>query len=194
MNDEKYLPAQSGTRNAVQLHDNGLRSGSLIDQSLHNLTHDQVQHLMGKAAEEALRLEVKNREQNMDYVVAKKTTEDHIDTFNMLEKNGRLTRQSVTSDIKTGAGNMRIESKSGATCFVASVAYNDPNHPDVMYLRWYRDNVLVNHRFGRAFTHWYWRMGPKLATVTKKSPALCVSARIVIELIVRVLRRLPSNN
>ena len=143
---------------------------------------------MAKAGEEALRLEVKSREQNMDYVAGKKVAEDHIDTFNMLEKGGRTTRQTVTSDIKTGAGNMRIESKSGATCFVASVAYDDPNHPDVMFLRSFRDNVLSNSQNGQAFIAWYWKNGPKLAQFVGKSVVLRKSARSVISKIVWLLK------
>lgn len=188
MNDEIKYPVKRSSGTSVQLHDNGLQSGALIEASLSRLNKQQVQNLMTKAAEESLRLEVKSREQNMDYVVGKKAAEDHIDTFAMLDKSGHLTRQSVTSDIKTGAGNMRIESKAGATCFVASVAYDDPNHPDVMYLRGFRDNELNNSAGGRAFIAWYWRNGPKLARVVGKSSLLRDMSRCVIFWIVRLLK------
>jgi hypothetical protein len=188
MNDEMKLPVKKTSGTEVKLHGNGLQAGSLIEVSLSRLNTNQAQNLMSKAAEEALRLEVKNREQNMDYVVGKKATEDHIDTFNMLDKQGRLVRQSVTSDIKTGAGSMRIESKSGATCFVASVAYDDPNHPDVMYLRGFRDSVLNQSAKGRAFIAWYWRNGPKLAKFVGKSAVLRNGARLAISGIVEFLK------
>lgn len=188
MSDERKLPVQAQNNNAVQLHDNGLRAGSLIEHSLTRLNEQQAQSLMLKAGEEALRLEVKNREQNIDYGLGKKAAEDHIDAFNMLEKGGKLTAQKVTSDIKTGAGNMRIESKSGATCFVASVAYDDPNHPDVMFLRCFRDNVLNNSKNGQVFITWYWRNGPKLANVVGKSAVLRKVARFSISGVVRLLK------
>jgi len=188
MSDEKKFPIKAQSRNAVQLHDNGLRAGSLVELSLSRLDTRQVRNLMAKAGEEALRLEVKNREQNMDYVVGKKVIEDHIDTFNMLDKSGKMTRQSVTSDIKTGAGNMRIESKSGATCFVASVAYDDPNHPDVMFLRGFRDDVLSKSAKGQAFIAWYWKNGPKLARIVGKSSVLRNGARLAISGIVKLLK------
>src|ERR1019366_5064190 len=96
----------------IQLHDGGSGSvGALIDHALANLTAEQARNLSGRAAEEALRLEVKRRDQNLDYVYGKKKIEDHIDAFAMLEKQGMLTRQTVVTDVKTGAGNMRIESK-----------------------------------------------------------------------------------
>lgn len=189
MSGEKRLPAQARNSNAVQLHDNGLRAGSLIEHSLARLDKSQARNLMARAGEEALRLEVKSREQNMDYVAGKKTIEDHIDAFNMLDKRGPLVRQSVTSDIRTGAGNMHIESKSGATCFVASVAYDDPNHPDVMFLRGFRDNVLSKSAGGQAFIAWYWRNGPKLARIAGKSAVLRNGARVAISGIVKLLKQ-----
>jgi hypothetical protein len=188
MKEKKYLPAQPENNNNVQLHNNGLRAGSLIEQSLSRLTEQQAQNLMSKAGEEALRLEVKNREQNMDYLAGKKVMEDHIEVFATLEKGGRTTRQSVTSDIKTGAGNMRIESKSGATCFVASIAYGDPNHPGVMFLRGYRDNILSKSKTGQAFIEWYWVYGPKLANVISKSSILRKVSKLAISRIVNTLR------
>lgn len=187
MSDGRNLSTRSQNSNFIQLHDQGLNAGSLIDQSLSRLNKEQVQNLVAKAGEEALRLEVKHREQNMDYVVGKKAVEDHIDTFNMLEKGGKTTRQTVVSDIKTGAGNMRIESKSGATCFVASVAYDDPNHPDVMHLRHYRDTVLINSNFGKNFIACYWRIGPKIARIVKRSKLLKEVSRYLISRIVKIL-------
>lgn len=188
MEDKKNLQVSRQNQNSVQLHDNGLRSGSLIEQAVSKLTEQQAQNLMTKAGDEALRLEVKNREQNLDYVVGKKVTEDHIGAFEMLDKSGKLTRHSVTTDIKTGAGNMRIESRSGATCFVASVAYGNPNHPDVMFLRSYRDNTLNNSIAGRKFIAWYWKVGPKLARVVSKSWLLRNVVKLLISKIVSALR------
>jgi hypothetical protein len=124
----------------------------------------------------------------MAYGIGRQTALDHIDTFTMLDKSGKLTRQSVVTDIKTGAGNMRIESKSGATCFVASVAYDDPNHPDVIFLRLFRDKVLCHHKIGKAFIAWYWRNGPKLAKFVDQSRILKALARFHIFTLVLLIR------
>ncbi|MDB5790018.1 MAG: hypothetical protein JWQ80_42 [Massilia sp.] len=166
----------------------GLNAGSLLDQSLARLTENQVQDLVEKASAEALRLEVKAREQNLDYVTGRKVVEDHIDTFEQLDKRGRLTRHAVTTDVKTGAGNMRIESKSGATCFVATAAYGEPNHPDVILLRRFRDEKLSASPIGRRFIAWYWRTGPKLARMIVWSPFLRRTARTALKPIVGVVK------
>ena len=189
MSDDKNLPTRPQNPGTVQLHENGLKAGSLIEQSVANLNREQAQNLMAKAGEEALRLEVKNREQNLDYVVGKKVVEDHIDTFKILDKNGKLTSHKVVTDIKTGAGNMRIESKSGATCFVATVAYGDPNHLDVVFLRSFRDQILSRSKIGRTFIALYWEYGPKLAAFVERSTNRKLASRAAISFGVRILRR-----
>ena len=189
MSEDKKITTNISS-NQVQLHDSGLRAGSLVEQAVKGLNSEQASNLMAKAGEEALRLEVKTREQNLEYGLGRKVAEDHIDTFRMLDKSGKLTRQSVVTDIKTGAGNMRIESKSGATCFVASVAYDDPNHSDVMFLRLFRDEFLSHCNFGQSFINWYWRNGPKLAKYVARSQILKNIARTQISIVVFLLKKL----
>ncbi|MFH1871090.1 MAG: CFI-box-CTERM domain-containing protein [Pseudomonadota bacterium] len=189
MSDTKNLPQTVSSETAVQLHHGGSqRVGALIDSAMANLSREQVQVLSGKAADEALRLEVKIREQNIDYVNGKKLVEDHIDTFAMLDKQGRLTRQVVDSTIKTGAGEMRITSKSGATCFVATATYGDQDHPNVRFLRAWRDGYLAHRPAGVAFIGWYWRTGPKLATYVYRFPALKKFSRGALTVLVMAIR------
>lgn len=173
----------------TRLHANGQTAGSLIDQSFTRLTDDEMSHLRQKAGEEALRLEVKHREQQMDYSAGRKSAEDHIDVFNSLEREGRTTRHSMSSEIKTGAGKMNIESKSGATCFVASAVYDDPNHPEVMFLRWFRDEVMHTHRLGHLLIALYWRVGPILARGVRRLPRVKRGCRIGISWLVKQLSK-----
>jgi hypothetical protein len=190
---DKNLPSQPGTESNVQLHDNGLKAGSLIGQAVSRLSKEQADHLMAKAGEEALRLEGKQHELNIEYVHGKKSLEDHIDAFSMLEKNGRLTRQKVSTEIKSGNTRMHIESKSGGTCFVATAAYQSAEHADVVYLRNFRDQTLVNYQKGRNFINWYWKFGPKLASYVNKYPVLRKPARYSIGFIVSILKVFKSN-
>lgn len=194
-NDKRII--HGGDSQSVQLHNSGLKAGSLLDQSFSNLNKEQTQHLLSSAAQEMLRLEVKVREQNMDYHLGRKAVEDHIETFNLLERKGVTTRQTVKSDIRTGAGSVKIESKSGATCFVASVAYGDPNHPNVMFLRYFRDNLLRKAKFGKKFIKWYWKWGPRFAITVKKIPFGKTLSRVFLSGIViglKVFISFPNPN
>jgi hypothetical protein len=194
MTDERKEPGMPVTTtpanrtSVVQLSDNGLHAGNLIDSALANLNQEQVSALGVKAAEELLRLKVKAQEQGMDYVEGKKAIEDHIEAFDALDKRGRMTRQNVNSEIKTGAGRMNITSKSGASCFVATVAYGDADHPDVRFLRAFRDEYLVQRRAGCAFIDWYRRVGPKMARVVGSRKSLRRASRTALQILVGGIR------
>ena len=192
MSDKKDLTTTGNKE--TSLHDNGLKAGSLIEQSVKNLNQDQLQALGSEAAKEMIRLEIKQREINLEYVAGKKAAEDHVEAWEKLGKEGKLTRQSVVSDIKTGAGKMNIESKSGAACFVATATYRDSLHPDVVFLRLFRDNFLVYSKLGVKFINWYWVYGPKLARLVDNSELLRRFSKVFLILLVKTLRNSYFSN
>lgn len=81
-------------------------------------------------------------------------------------------------------------SAAGGPCFVATAAYGDRMHPDVIALRKFRDNHLVKYRLGRSFVRLYWRIGPVLAEHTKPEDPHANMARIALTLLVKVLQKL----
>lgn len=80
------------------------------------------------------------------------------------------------------------EMSAQGTCFVATAAYRDAMHPDVVFLRAFRDQWLAHHAFGRAFIAFYWRVGPSIAGPVRRSPRLAQGSKVLISGIVRVLR------
>lgn len=74
------------------------------------------------------------------------------------------------------------------SCFVATAAYRDPSHPDVVFLRAFRDQWLSKRGWGRAFIAFYWRVGPKMAAPVRRNPRLAASSKALIQGIVRILR------
>jgi len=106
-----------------------------------------------------------------------------------LEQGSKLSGHKVINEkINTGAGNMRIESKTGATCFVATAAYGDPDHEDVAFLRQYRNKTLKKTVLGRAFIATYWRIGPVLAKPVKAHTGLQKVTRRLLGALVAWLR------
>lgn len=189
MTDKKNLPSQTSSDDRNALQSSGLGSKSVLEMATQNLTNEEFAAIRSKALDAKLKMEVEAQQRNIDYQFGVKAAEDHVDAFNMLEKSGKLTSQKVQSDIKTGAGNMRIESKSGATCFVATAAYGNPNHEDVVFLRQYREDVLRLSFGGRMFIAAYWKIGPYVAVPVMKFRPLQLTARSVIGLLVKYLRR-----
>lgn len=78
--------------------------------------------------------------------------------------------------------------KVDGTCFVATAAYGSPSHPDVVALRAFRDNVLAKTAAGRAFISVYWRVGPKLARITRPEQRHAAAARWLLTRFVGWLR------
>lgn len=62
-------------------------------------------------------------------------------------------------------------------CFVATAAHGDIDAPEVVLLRRYRDARLLTNTPGRVATAVYYRVGPYLAAVIRRYPALRRPAR-----------------
>ncbi len=81
-----------------------------------------------------------------------------------------------------------FETGSGI-CFVATAAFGDANHPDVAFLRSFRDKVLSQHELGRDFIAIYQRIGPVLAGFVMNWRVLRRASRSAIAMVVAGLRR-----
>jgi hypothetical protein len=76
-------------------------------------------------------------------------------------------------------------------CFVATVAFEDADAPELDVLRRFRDDVLSRTMTGRAFTTWYYRHGPALAAVVAPRPRLKAVTRRALSGVVAWLERRP---
>ena len=187
MNNEKKSVILHDTKQ--NLPSSPIEPGKILSTALSNLTPEQQSGLMNKAAHEALELEVKKENMRLNNHVSQMDIQNHIDTFNSMDKEGNLTRHSIESEIKTASGSMRIQSKSGGACFVATVAYGNENDPSVYFLRWFRDNVLINSKYGRHFIHWYYSNGPKLAYFLADKNGLKKLVKIILEGSIIILQK-----
>jgi len=76
-----------------------------------------------------------------------------------------------------GVGYARGRRKGKSSCFVASAAFQDPNHPCVQILRRYRDDVLERTIAGRIVIGAYYLVGPYGAKVLEHRPRIRKVAR-----------------
>ena len=74
-------------------------------------------------------------------------------------------------------------------CFVATAAYCDRLHPDVVSFRLYRERVLRKSAVGIKFIDLYWRIGPKLAVPVNRSILLQKISRAILKSLLRLLQR-----
>lgn len=74
-------------------------------------------------------------------------------------------------------------------CFVATVAFGEGAR-ELDVLRGFRDRVLERHAAGRAFVDWYYREGPKLASVVGRHVVLRRVTRAALRGVVRAVETL----
>ncbi|MDQ8204010.1 CFI-box-CTERM domain-containing protein [Pelagicoccus sp. SDUM812003] len=75
-------------------------------------------------------------------------------------------------------------------CFVATVAFESIDAPEVRTLRRFRDTHLLPHRTGRAFVRGYYRFGPYLAGMVGGSRSLKKATRALLS---RLCRRIEPH-
>ena len=174
--EKQYLPSTD------------IKSGGILTTAIANLSSAQNQELLNTAANEALGLEVIKEKMQINHYAGQTGINSHINTFNTMDKSGKTNRHKVKSKIKTASGTMEIESKSGAACFVATVAYSDENHPSVEYLRQFRDSALIKSKQGQKFIMWYYTNGPFIADFIAPKKGLIRITRVFLNIVVTILK------
>ncbi len=72
-------------------------------------------------------------------------------------------------------------------CFVATVAYNDVNAPQIDVLREFRDNVFMKYEAGKAFVATYYSGVGKAAAnfISRHARSLIPSIRMSLDFVVK---------
>lgn len=82
---------------------------------------------------------------------------------------------------------MSSSTKKSEGCYIATMAYGDYNHPKVMVLRRYRDNVLAKSGYGRTFINAYYWLSPKLVKILSNRKRINSVIRWMLDKIVEKL-------
>lgn len=82
-------------------------------------------------------------------------------TLNSLKSHVNSVISSISSGSSPYGGN-RGGSSGGSSggCYIATMCYGNYDHPQVMVLRDFRDSVLLQHSWGKAFVRFYYRNSP----------------------------------
>jgi hypothetical protein len=67
------------------------------------------------------------------------------------------------------------------SCYIATMAYGDYNHPQVIYLRQFRDKKLLSHFAGKLFVKFYYSTSPYLVLIFKNSPRVNQYIRMILD-------------
>jgi len=69
-------------------------------------------------------------------------------------------------------------------CYIATMVYGDIKHPQVVYLRNYRDNKMLNNVFGRLFVKFYYLIAPFLVSTLKDCAKINHFIKIILDKII----------
>jgi len=155
---------------------------NVLNSALSNVSEEKKKEIMEKAAEEALRLQVRKAEVELDDQAAEKMLGRAI---RVVEHNSENVGNEISLDDSVqrtdGTTKVQVSPPKGA-CFIATVAFTDYDHPVVMELRVFRDHWLKRCSLGRAFVAWYYRNGSQMASHLEKRPAILKLTRGVLRL------------
>lgn len=135
--------------------------GGILESSLANLPPDKREKIIYKAAEAGLNLTIEAQGKQNQSGLAMDELKEVLTTFEDVPR-GKGTFTSVSGEFKTGSGRVNIQAKK---CFIATIAFDSPEAEEVCCLRAFHDNLLCNYKLGIRFIDWYYRNGPKLATI-----------------------------
>lgn len=169
---------------------------SVLDDALSKLDKKQIKEIAMHAMKERVRLEVEMAEAERKSRMASVQINQHIGATKSLPSDIPLTGHKLRSEIETGSGKMIIDSTMGrpgasSKCFVATATYQNPQHPDVVYLRRFRDQYLRKRSWGIRFINWYYgSAGPCMAKMIEGHEILRKCSLGMLKSIVFILKAL----
>ncbi|MDL5049684.1 hypothetical protein QQ054_27080 [Oscillatoria amoena NRMC-F 0135] len=81
----------------------------------------------------------------------------------------QIMRKEDDEDYEEVFGKPAPQRKPGG-CYIATVCYGSELAPEVIALKYYRDNVLAKSKLGRLFTKLYYYTSPTIAKILKNKP------------------------
>ena len=86
---------------------------------------------------------------------------ESLDMVNSLRQSFQNNKE-ILQKIYLSIGRTIRPPKKSSGCYIATMAYGDYDHPQVIILRTFRDNVLDKSIFGKIFIKIYYKYSPKL--------------------------------
>ncbi len=82
----------------------------------------------------------------------------------------------------------RLKNGKGG-CYIATVCYKSEFHENVLYLKWYRDEILQQSSFGRSFIKTYYAYSPRIADYLSERFVLNKIVRLGLTFSIKILKR-----
>lgn len=94
---------------------------------------------------------------------------------------------SVRRQIRSATSTSSSSGSSG--CYIATMAYGDYDHPQVMELRKFRDEFLNKSALGRSFIRFYYKYSPGLVERLKDKPKTNNIIRKLLDQFIKIIKK-----
>lgn len=114
------------------------------------------------------------------------------DSVGLMITLGRMDMDAKTRNYYNGNKSTldSINSKLNPSgCYIATMAYGDYNHPQVLVLRSFRDEYLAKRNWGRTFIRLYYRYSPALVERLKNHKRVNHLIRKILDNFVKQLKK-----
>lgn len=111
---------------------------------------------------------------------------------------GRFLRENEKEDYaekllrsyhyKVEATERKKKIQSDKFCYVATLAYQNIDHPQVEYLRNFRDSKLNHFYLGRSFVKLYYRFSPSLVSHLGNQPIINYFLRTILNTLIKFIK------
>jgi hypothetical protein len=91
------------------------------------------------------------------------------------------------ASINSVGGRSSSSSSNSGGCFIATMAYGDYDHPQVMILRQFRDDVLEKSAFGKWFIRIYYSYSPILVIKLKNKKGINILIRKLLNQTIKII-------
>ena len=106
---------------------------------------------------------------------------------NMRDQVAQIDR-TIRTHTPTHMGGGSSTGPSSGGCYIATMVYGDYDHPQVLILRDFRDNVLKKNVLGRAFIRFYYRYSPTWVKHLKNHTKINSFIRILLDKFIKVYK------
>jgi hypothetical protein len=104
----------------------------------------------------------------------------------------RSSLQSLKTQLGGVGGGSRTGSSGGSGssgCYIATMAYGDYDHPQVLELRKFRDEVLLKSNLGTYLVKIYYKVSPRMVEILKNQKSVNSAIRGILNLIVNIIKK-----
>lgn len=104
-------------------------------------------------------------------------------------RNSLSNLKTQLAAVNTGGGRSSSGGSSGSSgCYIATMAYGDYDHPQVMILRQFRDEVLDKSAFGKWFIKTYYHYSPRLVERLKNQRNVNIIIRKALNQFIKLIK------